>query len=408
MLYDNALLARAYLHGWQLSGERRLLEVCRETLDWALREMRGPEGGFYSALDADSEGVEGRYYVWSVDELSRLLGSDADAAIAYFGATEAGNFEGTNVLQAHGPGLESEQLLRVRERLRAERDRRVRPGLDDKRLTSWNALMIAALADAGSVLRAAAPSADDAQAGERYLQAATACAEFVLAQLRDGNGRLLRSYNDGQAKLPAYLEDHAFLAEALLTLYQATFDERWFAAARELGDSIIARFGDDEHGGFYSTAIDHEALITRRKDLEDAPIPAGASSAALALLRLSALTGEDEYEHQALGSLALLHEIAPRHPAAFGHLLQAIEFYLAPRREVALLGPDKLPLESVIRSRLRPHLVLAGGGGAGEPTAVALLEGRTTVAGATAAYVCKRFACRRPVTDPGELAALLD
>ena len=217
MLYDNALLARAYLHAWLLSGERRLLEVCRDTLDWALREMRGPEGGFYSALDADSEGVEGRFYVWTVAELREVLGEDADAAIAWFGATEQGNFEdphhpqpGLNVLQGHGPRPEDATRERIRAHLLEAREHRVRPGLDDKRLTSWNALMITALADAGAALEE-----------PRYIDAAVACAEFVLRDLRDEGGRLLRTYNDGHAKIDAYLEDHAFLLEALIALFRS-------------------------------------------------------------------------------------------------------------------------------------------------------------------------------------------
>ena len=224
MLYDNALLARAYLHGWQVTGEPLFRTVVEETLDWALREMRGPEGGFYSALDADSEGVEGKFYVWSVEEMRAALEGepDADEAIAWFGATDRGNFEGRNI-PVRGPG-EPERRGEWRRRLYDVRAERVWPGLDDKRLSSWNALMISALADAGAVLERA-----------DYLDAARAAAEFVLRELRDGEGRLLRSWKDGQGKLNAYLEDHAFLLEALLSLYEATFEPRWFAEARAAG-----------------------------------------------------------------------------------------------------------------------------------------------------------------------------
>jgi uncharacterized protein YyaL (SSP411 family) len=391
MLYDNALLARAYLHGWQVIGDPLFRTVCEETLDWMLREMRGLEGGFYSALDADSEGVEGRFYVWTVEQLREILGDDAEAAIAYFGATETGNFEGANILTR---GAEPpERLGKIRRRLYEARAGRVWPGLDDKRLTAWNALAIAALADAGAVLER-----DD------YVDAAARCAEFVLADLRDGDGRLLRTYKDGRAKLNAYLEDHAFLVEALLVLYEATFDPRWFTEARATADSMIARFADEERGGFFETSSDHERLVARRKDLEDTPIPAGNSSAAYGLLRLATLTGEYEYERRALGVVGLLHPVAPRHPQAFSHLLQAIDFHLARVREVALVGDDVRPLERVVRGRFRPHLVLAGGKRDGVP----LLEGREPVDGRAAAYVCERFACRRPVTEPDELAALLD
>jgi uncharacterized protein len=398
MLYDNALLARAYLHGYQASGDELLRRTCEETLDWALHEMRAPEGGFYSALDADSEGVEGRFYVWTLDDLRDVLGDDADAAIAWFGATEHGNFEGANILESRGPEPPAEQRERIRAALLAVREQRVRPGLDDKRLSAWNALMIAALADAGAVL-----DRDD------YLDAAREAAAFVLDRMRGPDGRLLRTFNAGVARLNAYLEDHAFLLEALLVLYEATFEERWFTAARDLADTIVERFADTERGGFFSTADDHEKLIARRKDLEDSPIPAGGSSAALGLLRLAALTGEQRYEEAAVGQLALLHEVAVRHPTAFGHLLQGIDLHLAPRREVALAGdPDGVAaLAAVVREARRPHLVLAGGPGNGR-TAVPLMEQRTPVDGRAAAYVCERFSCRTPVTEPDELRALLD
>lgn len=395
MLYDNALLARAYLHGWQVIGDPLFRTVCEETLDWALREMRGPEGGFYSALDADSEGVEGKFYVWSVDELRSVLGDDAEAAIAWFGATTHGNFEGANIL-TRGSGEPPARLGEIKQRLYDVRAERVWPGLDDKRLTAWNALMIAALADAGAVLERA-----------DYVDAAAACAEFVLRDLRDpGDGRLLRTWKDGEGKLNAYLQDHAFLVEALLVLYEATFDPRWFTAARELADAMIERFGDDERGGFFETASDHEQLVARRKDLEDNPIPSGNSSAAYGLLRLAALTGEHEYERQAVGVFRLLHKLMPQHPQAFPHLLQALDFHAAAVKEVALAGDAEAvkPLERVVRAEFRPHLVLAGGAADGVP----LLEGRDLVDGRPAAYVCEHFACRRPVTEPDALAELLD
>ncbi|MEA2399119.1 MAG: uncharacterized protein QOK25_2675, partial [Thermoleophilaceae bacterium] len=390
MLYDNGLLARAYLHGWQVTGEELFREVCEQTLDWALREMRGPEGGFYSALDADSEGVEGKFYVWTLAELHGALGTDAEAAVAYFGATERGNFEGANILTR---GSDPPAALgEIRRRLYDVRAQRVWPGLDDKRLTAWNALMISALAEAGAVLERA-----------DYVEAAATCAEFVLREMRDSGGRLLRSFKDGEAKLNAYLEDHAYLLEALLTLYESSFDPRWFAAAREIADAMIARFADDERGGFFETSADHERLLARRKDLEDNPIPAGNSSAAYGLLRLAALTGEHEYERRAVGVFSLLHRVAVQHPQAFAHLLQAMDFHLAPVKEVALVGGDLRPLERVVRARFRPHLVLAGG----EEDGVPLLADRTPVDGRAAAYVCERFACQRPVTEPAELEALL-
>ncbi|HEY4997430.1 MAG TPA: thioredoxin domain-containing protein, partial [Solirubrobacteraceae bacterium] len=339
MLYDNALLARAYLHGWQVSGDELLRSVCVDTLEWALREMRGPEGAFFSALDADSEGVEGRFYVWRAAELRELLGADAEAAIAWLGVSEQGNFAdpahpepGLNVLQGRGPHPPPQQRERIRATLLAARETRVRPALDDKRLTSWNALMISALADAGAAL------------GEpRYLEAAVACAEFLLAEMRDQSGRLLRSYNHGHARIGAYLEDHAYLLEALIALFEATCEERWYEQALGLAEQLIERFADPERGGFFSTASDGEALIARRKDLEDSPIPAGASSAALGLLRLSQLSGEAELERQAVSVMMLTHEIAPRYPGAFGHLLQALHWYFAPARPIACAVPGSAP-----------------------------------------------------------------
>ena len=392
MLYDNALLARAYLHGWQVTGDELFRRVTVETLDWALKEMRAPEGGFYSALDADSEGVEGKFYVWTVEELRAALGDapDADEAIAWFGATDRGNFEGANI-PVRGPGL-PERLDDWRHALYEVRARRVWPGLDDKRLTAWNALMISALAEAGAVL-------------ERpdYVEAAADAADFVLGSLRDEQGHLLRSWKDGRGKLNAYLEDHAYLLEALLTLYEASFDPRWFAAARALADTLVERFADTANGGFFETSSDHEQLLARRKDLEDNPIPSGNASAAYGLLRLAALSGEHSYAEHGVSVLRLLHELAPKHPQAFGHLLQALDFQLATVKEVALVGDDSGALARVVRSSFRPHLVLAGG----EADGVPLLQDRPPVDGRAAAYVCEGFACKAPVTEPQELERLL-
>ncbi|MGZ4277683.1 MAG: thioredoxin domain-containing protein [Solirubrobacteraceae bacterium] len=396
MLYDNALLARAYVHGFQHSGDALLRRTAEETLDWALREMRAPEGGFYSALDADSEGVEGKFYVWGLDELRAALDpADADAAITWLGVTARGNFEGANVLESRGPEPPPEQRARIRAALLAARAARVRPGLDDKRLASWNALMIAALADAGAVL-----------GREDYLDAARDAAAFVLDRMRTPDGRLLRTFGAGEAKLDAYLEDHAFLLEALLVLYEATFEARWLREARALADTIVARFADGERGGFFSTAEDGEALLTRRKELQDAPIPSGGASAAMGLLRLARLCGEQAYEDHAAAQLRLAAGLAARHPTAFGHALQGIDLLLAVPREVALVGDAAgvCALARVVREQHRPHVVLAGGEPGDEPP---LLAGRAPIDGHAAAYVCERFACRRPVTDPGDLRDLL-
>ena len=393
MLYDNALLARSYLHAWQLTGIDSFRRVCEETLDWALREMRGPEGGFYSALDADSEGEEGRFYVWRADELHEILGEDAPALLHYWGMDRGPNFEGRSILHVAGEEIDRATLERARRILYEVRARRVWPGLDDKRLAAWNALMVSALADAGAVLGRA-----------DYVDAARACARFVLEQMRDAEGRLLRTFKDGRASLNAYLEDHAFLLEALLGLYEATFEPRWFTAARNLADTMIERFGAPE-GGFFDTASDHEALVVRPRSLEDHPIPSGGSAAAYGLERLAALSGEPGYSQHAGEVMRMLAEPAARHPQAFGHLLQAMRFHHGPRREVALVGDTLDELLAVVRGRFRPTTVVAATqpGDTAAQEAVPLLRGRDPVDGRPAAYVCRNFACRMPTSDPEEL-----
>jgi uncharacterized protein YyaL (SSP411 family) len=419
MLYDNALLARAYLHGHQALGHERWRIVCERTLDWMLVEMWDREdGGFYSAYDADSEGVEGKFYVWTPAEIREVLGDGADGVIDHYGVTEEGNFEGTNILNLIDrpraeppPGLDE-----ARRKLYAARAERVWPGLDDKRVMSWNALAIAALADAGAVL-----------GSDRYLDAAREAADFVWTRMRDPEGRLLRTFNRGEAKIDAFLEDYAFLLEALLVLYEATFEVRWFDAARETADAMIDRFADPERGGFFTTSADHEQLIARRKDIDDHPIPSGNSSAAYGLLRLAALTGEHEYERHAVSVFRLLHGAATRHPHGLAHLLRAMDFHFAAVKEVALVAPASAgaqatdgaadavaaqgtadaiaPLAAAVRSGFRPYLVLAGGPeGTDRPE---LMRERSAVQGKSAAYVCENFACRRPVTEPEELAAAL-
>ena len=370
MLYDNGLLLRA-LHR---AGEVR---AARETAEFLLRELRSPAGPFWSALDADSEGEEGRFYVWTADELREVLGEDADAALRWFG--DEPSFEGRLVLESRGPEPEPAQRERIRAALLAARERRVRPALDDKVLTSWNALAIGALAEAG------------------FTTPAAEAAAWLLEHHRADDGRVLRT-----GRLPGLLEDHAFLLEALLDLFEATGEDRWYAAALELGDVLLEHFLDPEYGGFFATAADHEVLVVRRKELEDSPIPSGGSSAALGLLRLAAFSGEHRFEAAALGQLRLVHELAARHPAAFGHALQALAFALAPRREVALAGPAPEALLQVARAHRGPGVVLAWGGGD-----VPLLRGREPVQGRAAAYVCERHACRRPVTEPAELEAAL-
>ena len=409
MLYDNALLARASLHAFQATQDPELRRVCVETLDWVLADLRAPEGGFFSALDADSEGVEGKFYVWTVDELRAVLGDDADDAIRWFGATEQGNFvdhhhpelTGLNVLEDRGPRPDDEQRERIRAKLLGAREARVRPGLDDKRLTAWNALAITAFADAGAVLQE-----------PRYLDAARDAATFLLTHLRDAAGRLLRASSGGPGRILGYLEDHAFLLEATIVLFEATGEPRWLVEAIELAEQLLARFHDDEHGGFFSTAADHDdAPGLRRKDLEDHPVPAGGSSAALGLLRLAALTGERRYHEAATGQLRLVAGIASRHPTAFAHLLQAVDLHVHPPKEVAIVGPagpEREALVAVVHERLRGDVVLAVGDGQDEGGVALLADRPLGPGGGPAAYVCEGFACRAPVYGQHDLRTLLD
>ena len=407
MLYDNALLARVYLHGWQVLGRPHYREVCERTLDWALREMRGGEGGFYSALDADSEGEEGRFYVWTPGEIRAVLSEagfdpgEIEAILVHYGATADGNFEGSNILNLPaGSGAPAPARLdEARQALYEARSKRVWPGLDDKRLLSWNALLIGALAEAGAAL-----GRDD------FLAAAEDCADFLWDGMRDDDGRLLRTYKDGHAHLNAYLEDHAYLLEAMLTLYESSFEIRFFEYARVVADAMIERFGDPERGGFFTTSDDHEQLIARRKDVDDHPIPSGNAAAAYGLLRLAALTGDARYEEHAVGVLRLLTGVSAKHPQALSHLLQALNFHLSEVNEVALVAPGVTAelgeLAVVVRTGFHPTVVLAGGvEGADDPP---LLLQRGAVDGAPTAYVCQRFACQAPVTTPADLAAALN
>ncbi len=412
MLYDNALLARVYLHAWQVTGRPLYRRVVEETLDFVVREMRHPDGGFYSSYDADSEGEEGKFYVWSATEVREALGADADLFMAVYDVTEQGNWEGHNILNMPRDPFEIAQslnlnvnemearLARARQTLYDRRANRVWPGLDDKVLTAWNGLMLAAFAEAGRVLGRA-----------DYVAVAVANANFLHAQLRRADGRLLRSWKaDGGARLNAYLEDYAFLADGLLALYQTTFEPRWFEWARGLTDLILAHFAD-EAGGFYDTSDDHEALLHRPKDVQDNATPSGNSMAAQVLLRISLLTGEGHYWDVAERMVTGLYEPMARYPGGFAHWLSAATFILGQPQEVAIAGEpaaaDTEALLEVVNSRYRPDLIVAAGVEEAAAT-VPLLAGRPRVDGLATAYVCRRFVCRQPVTEPEALAAQLD
>ena len=405
MLYDNALLARVYTHAWQVTGKPLYRRVVEETLDFVAREMRHASGGFYSSYDADSEGEEGKFYVWSADEIRAALGDEAERFMAAYGVSEAGNWEGHNILhvtEGLSGGGHLTDLAEARRTLFEIRARRVPPGLDDKTLTAWNGLMLAAFADAGRALDR-----------PDYIAVAAANAGFLRARMRRADGRLWRSWQPGLGDAPgrfnAYLEDYAFLADGLLALYAATFESRWFVWARELADAMLAHFSDPQ-SGFFDTSDDHEDLLHRPKDVQDNATPSGNSMAAHVLLRLSLLTGEGAYWDTAEGMISGLYTAMARYPSAFAHWLDAAAFILGQPREVAVAGgpaaTDARALLGVVQGRYRPDLVLAAGEG-DAAAVVPLLAGRERLDGRAAAYVCRRFVCLQPVSDPEALAAQL-
>jgi uncharacterized protein YyaL (SSP411 family) len=408
MLYDNAQLARAYLHGWQISGDRSLLKVAEETLDFMLREMRHPEGGLFSSYDADSEGDEGKYYVWSLQEIESAV-DDSEIAIAAYGLTEAGNFEGHNILYraADVPALMtqfslSEEQLRqrlelVRQRLLEVRRQRVAPGLDDKVLTAWNGLSLVALAEAA---RATEES--------RFLEAAQQLAAFLLENLIV-DGRLLRSWRDGRAQYAAYLEDHAALGLGLLALYQADFDVRWYRAAVAQAEDILGNFADP-NGGFFDTRHDHEQLIARPKSIQDSPIPSGNTLASTLLLTLAAFEGDSRYFEPAESAIRAMAETASQHPSAFAGWLCATDFARGPQLQLAIsgvLGDHQFQaLNAVVSRRYLPNLVQAGGEPETDGLPALMLE-RPIQDDRATAYLCQGFACQLPTTDPDQLAEQL-
>ena len=395
MLYDNAQLATLYLHAWQVTRKDRYRDVVRETLEYLLREMHHERGGFFSAQDADSEGVEGKFYVWSWAELVDLVG---EGVAGELGATPDGNWEGTNILSGEAAARVPTD---VRQRLLEIRSRRVWPATDDKVLASWNGLAITAFAEAGRVL------------GERrWVAAAEGAADFILTSMRRDDGRLLRAWRDGRTSGPAYVDDYALMAMACLTLWETTFDVRWFREARGVADEMVRLFHDSEGGGFFQTGADAERLVLRPKELFDNAVPSGNSAAAEVLLRLALLTGEGLYESAALSALRLVRDYFERAPSGFGNALQALDLYVGPSREVAIVGDqDATETRALIEevwSAYRPNLVLAAAAPNAEAAdEVPLLAERTTLDGKPAAYVCERFACQMPVTDPEALAAQL-
>jgi len=419
MLYDNAQLARVYLHGWQVTSNPFHRTIAEETLDYVVREMTdgstgpalseaeglttGPAGGFYSTQDADSEGEEGKCFVWTPGEIRAVLGDQADRFIEVYGVTKRGNFEGKNILELKGDLEEREALAEARRRLFEVRESRIHPGRDDKVLTSWNGLMLAAFAEAARVL-----------GREDYRQVAERNAEFLLSELRTTDGRLLhtwkacpeRSRRDGVAKINGYLEDYTHLTEGLLELYQTTFDPRWYTAACELAEAMIEHFGAPI--GFFDTSDDHGTLIVRPRELQDNAVPSGNGMAASVLLRLAGLAVEPRYGELARAALGPMQPLLARHPLGFGQWLIALDYALAHPREVAIVGKadatDTRAMLDVCATGYRPHQVLAVGVPDDEQLTVPLLRNRDQIEGQATAYVCVDFVCHRPATNPEALS----
>ena len=414
MLYDNALLGRLYLEAYQATGDSFYRRIAEETLDYVVRDMTSPEGGFYSAEDADSEGEEGKFYVWTPEEIRSVLDpEDAGLAERFWDVTERGNFEGRNILHVPRPpevvaaefGLSPEVLWErvegIRSRLFAAREERVRPGRDEKVLASWNGLMLRSFAFAASVLDR-----------EDYREVAERNAAFLLEKLRV-DGRLKRSYKDSRARFNGYLEDYAMVADGLVTLYEATFEPRWLAAAQDLVDAVMELFWDEERRSFYDTPADHEELVARPRDVYDSAMPSGNSVATEVLFRLALLLDREDYRARAEAVLEELSGGMEKLPGGFGRLLAALDFYLSRPREVVIVGdpasPDTQALVDAVYASYLPNKVVAGRAPEDEEVAglVPLLADRPTRDGRATAYVCEGYACQMPATEPEVLARQL-
>jgi hypothetical protein len=409
MLYDNALLSRLYLHTYQATANPEARRVAEETLDYVVREMTDAAGGFYSSQDADSEGVEGKFFVWSLAEITSVLGSeDGKLFCDFFNVTERGNFESENILNVTSPlkdvaarhDVSTDYLQAVvstgRQKLFDLRERRIKPGRDEKVLTAWNGLMLASFAEASAILERA-----------DYRNVAEANARFLLANLQK-DGLLLRTYKDGAAKLNAYLEDYGCLIHGLITLYEATGNLDWLESALALADKMIEQFWDESAGGFFFTGKSHEQLIVRSKELMDNATPSGNSIAALSLLRLGLLTGNDDYRRRATAVLRLMANQLRRYPSAFGFALGALDFYLATPLEVVVVGSPGPKLDDLRRTvwqNYLPNRVISVCTSDFEQAAarIPLLVDRNTLASQPTAFVCRANTCQMPVQTPDDL-----
>ncbi len=414
MLYDNAQLSRVYLHAYQLTGDAFFKTIATEIYDYILREMTTHDGAFYSTTDADSEGEEGLFFIWSIAELQELLGEDAPIAIEYWGVTARGNFEGQNILHIPNDDEVAAQRLTlsvdelraklavIKDKLYAARIQRVHPGLDDKILTAWNGMMLASLAEAARVLDRS-----------DYQTAAVKNAEFILGNMKSLDGRLLRTHKSGTTnqRIKATLEDYGCLIDGLLELYQTTFEERWFVESRALTDSALEHFAAQD-GGFFDTADDHETLIARPRNMQDNAVPSGNAMMAKNLIRLGAYTADDRYDEAARRTLALLTEAMRQYPQAFGESLSAVDMLVTGLAEVAFVGASSdsatKSLLDVARKSYRPNIITAlSPMDVPAESNIPLLSYRTLRNNQPTVYVCRHFVCANPVTTPAELEKLL-
>ncbi|MFN0279263.1 MAG: thioredoxin domain-containing protein [Pyrinomonadaceae bacterium] len=401
MLYDNAQLIRIYLHAYQVTNDDFYKRIAIETLEYVRREMLDDSGGFYSTQDADSEGEEGKFFVWAPEEIVAILGEkDAREFCKYFDVTSDGNFEEKNILNVKNPVATAPGADRfddARARLFAEREKRIKPHRDEKVLTAWNGLMLAAFADAAAVLN-----------NEKYLEIAKNNAEFIRIQLQR-DGRLLRTWKDGTAKLNGYIEDYANVADGLLVLYQVSGDVKYLIEANRLADLMITEFWDEENGGFFFTSNDHEELIVRNKDFYDNATPSGNSVAADVLLKLSKLLGEEKYERFAVIVLRLMAAQMRKYPQGFGRALSAMEFHLSPKKEIAVIGTKGNELEREILSKYLPNaVVILSSEFESDAAVIPLLKDRGMIEDKPTAYICENFVCRRPVTNVDDMIELVN
>jgi uncharacterized protein YyaL (SSP411 family) len=404
MLYDNALLSHVYLHGYLATGKQLYRRIAEETLDYVLREMTAPEGGFYSTLDADSEGVEGKYYLWTDREIIQALGEKQGKIINdYFGVTPEGNLEGRNILHIAGdimPGT-SREIEEAKSNLLKQRGQRIRPGRDDKVLASWNGLMLASLAEAAGVLER-----------QDYLGTAVANGTFLLnSMITDGS--LRRTYKDGVAKISGYLEDYALVIEGLLSLHQATFGGNWLRQAIKLAETMIELFWDDAARTFYDTGYMHENLFVRPRSIYDSPLPSGSSAATSVLLKLAVLAGNERFRQIASQSLQSMRDFLERYPLGFANWLYDLDFYLSTPKEIVIVGPRNNPSTSellrALYSMWLPNKVFAAYD-PDDPTPASelkLFEDRQMINNQPTAYLCENYTCKTPVTDPASFTAQL-